>query len=98
LLRILPSPPTHPPVYCSAIISRQDIDDLNILQATMTGMRQAVQGLATRPGALLVDGNRIPTGLEEYAVKAVVGGDAKSVAIAAASVLAKVSWDSWDKL
>jgi hypothetical protein len=56
----------------------------------MTGMRQAVEGLASRPGALLIDGNRIPSGLEGYAVQAVVGGDGKSVAIAAASVLAKV--------
>ena len=68
------------------------IADLNILWATMHAMRQAVLGLARRPGHVLVDGNRLPAGLP-CPGDAVIGGDARSVSIAAASIIAKVTRD-----
>jgi len=71
-----------------------EIDALNILHATMLAMRRAVEGLATLPGRLRVDGNRAPEipcfhGMTET----VVGGDRSCPAIAAASILAKVVRD-----
>lgn len=67
---------------------RSEIDALNILQATMLAMSRAVAGLALTPGRVLVDGNRCPR-LSRPA-EAIVGGDGKIEAIAAASILAKV--------
>lgn len=71
--------------------SVEEIDALNILQATMLAMRRAVQGLRLKPGKVLVDGNRLPA--LEVLSEAVVGGDAKVPAISAASILAKVTRD-----
>ena len=73
-------------------ISPQEIDERNILWATMDGMEQAVAGLAVTPDYVLVDGNRCPPNLAQPA-EAVVKGDANSASIAAASILAKVSRD-----
>ena len=70
------------------------IDRDNILNATMGGMRQAVEGLEIVPNLVLVDGNRCPPGLEIPA-RAVVKGDATSASIGAASILAKVSRDRY---
>ena len=67
---------------------------LNILQATLEGMRRAVAALGHRPSRALIDGNRIPTGLGVDA-EAIVQGDAKVAAISAASILAKVARDRW---
>ena len=72
----------------------QEIDEKNILWATMDGMAQAVAGLNIRPAYVLVDGNRCPPGLDVPA-QAVVKGDANSASIAAASILAKVSRDRY---
>ncbi|MBS0214652.1 MAG: ribonuclease HII [Proteobacteria bacterium] len=73
-------------------VEADEIDRLNILQATLAGMRRAV--LALRPAALLarIDGNKIPTGMP-CAAEALVGGDAIEPAIMAASILAKVARD-----
>ncbi len=68
-----------------------EIDRLNILQATMLAMRRAVACLRPAPTAALVDGNR-PPGLD-CPVRTVVGGDAISLSIAAASIVAKVTRD-----
>jgi ribonuclease HII len=68
-----------------------EIDALNILQATMLAMARAVNGLARRPDMALVDGNREPA--LECRVRCVIGGDAKSLSIAAASIVAKVTRD-----
>ena len=77
---------------CSiAQASVQEIDELNILQATMLAMRRAVLGLRLMPGWVRVDGNRLP--VLPMAAEAVVGGDAKVPAISAASILAKVTRD-----
>ena len=68
-----------------------EIDRLNILQATLLAMSRAVAGLAFQPDLALVDGNRAPA--LRCRVETVVGGDAKSLSIAAASVVAKVTRD-----
>ena len=79
---------------CSiAEASVSEIDQLNILQATMLAMQRAVAGLRVRPGHVLIDGNRLPT--LPMACEAVVGGDALVPAISAASILAKVTRDRW---
>ncbi|MGN0984225.1 MAG: ribonuclease HII [Gemmiger sp.] len=75
-------------------ISPQEIDEKNILWATMDGMAQAVAGLELVPEYVLIDGNRCPPGLEQPA-EAVIKGDATSACIAAASILAKVSRDRY---
>jgi len=77
---------------CSvAEASAQEIDSLNILQATLLAMRRAVQGLRLRPHFVLVDGNRVP--VLDMPAQAIVKGDARVQAIAAASILAKVHRD-----
>lgn len=76
-----------------ASASVQEIDSLNILQATMLAMRRACQGLALQPGQALIDGNRVPQGLA-CAAQAVVQGDALVPAISAASILAKTARDA----
>ena len=79
---------------CSiAQASVEEIDRLNILQATMLAMRRAVEGLRLKPRLVLVDGNRIP--LLDVPAQAIVKGDALVGAISAASILAKVHRDRW---
>jgi ribonuclease HII len=79
---------------CSvAEASVEEIDQLNILQATLLAMRRAVEGLRLKPVKVLVDGNRLPA--LPMLAQAVVGGDAKVAAISAASILAKVTRDRW---
>ena len=79
---------------CSiAEASVEEIERLNILQATMLAMQRAVEGLRLKPGHVLVDGNRLPTlGMTS---EAIVKGDATVPAISAASILAKVTRDRW---
>jgi ribonuclease HII len=69
----------------------EEIDRLNILQATMLAMQRAVQGLRLKPTKVLVDGNRLPA--LDVLAEAIVSGDALVSAISAASILAKVSRD-----
>ncbi|WP_439608827.1 ribonuclease HII [Hydrogenophaga sp.] len=77
---------------CSvALASVEEIDQLNILQATMLAMRRAVQGLRLKPSKVLVDGNRLPP--LDVLAEAIVSGDALVPAISAASILAKVTRD-----
>lgn len=71
----------------------QEIDEINILQATMLAMRRAVMGLRLRPVHVLVDGNRLPT--LDVPADAIVKGDALVESISAASILAKVHRDQW---
>ena len=68
------------------------IDEINILQATYEAMTKAVNSLQVKPGALLIDAVHIPQ-LEEYKQVSIIKGDAKSVSIAAASIVAKVTRD-----
>lgn len=81
--------------YCIASASVEEIDRLNILQASMLAMKRAVEGLRVKPDLALIDGNRLPE--LECSAKYLIKGDAKSAAIAAASVLAKVSRDRYMK-
>ena len=77
---------------CSiAEASVQEIDSLNILQATLLAMRRAVDGLRLKPVKVLVDGNRLP--VLDVRAEAIVQGDALVPAISAASILAKVHRD-----
>jgi ribonuclease HII len=77
---------------CSiAQASVEEIDELNILQATMLAMRRAVEGLRLKPAMVQVDGNRVPP--LNVPAQAIVKGDAKVQAISAASILAKVHRD-----
>ena len=78
---------------CIARASVAEIDAMNILQATLLAMRRAVEGLALQPVFCQIDGNRVPPGLPCPA-EAVVKGDGKIAAIAAASIVAKVQRDS----
>lgn len=79
---------------CSiALATVEEIDRLNILQATMLAMKRAVEGLRLRPHKVLVDGNRLPP--LNILAEAIVKGDALVPAISAASILAKVYRDRW---
>ncbi|MBM3648933.1 MAG: ribonuclease HII [Alphaproteobacteria bacterium] len=78
--------------FAVAEASVEEIDRLNILQATFLAMRRALAALAEPPDLVLVDGNRLPPGLGCRA-EAIVGGDAQSYSIAAASIFAKVTRD-----
>ncbi|MBA3057656.1 MAG: ribonuclease HII [Gammaproteobacteria bacterium] len=78
---------------CIAQASVEEIEQLNILQATLLAMRRAVEGLRLKPALVLVDGNRIP--LLTVRAQAIVKGDALVAAISAASILAKVHRDRW---
>lgn len=83
---------SHPDVlFGLGIVEAPEIDRINILQATFKAMHQAVQGLTQSPEVILVDGNCTP--VWPYISQAIVGGDALSQSIAAASVLAKVTRD-----
>jgi len=73
--------------------SVEEIDRLNVLRANDLAMARAVAALPSAPASVLVDGNRIPPGLEQPA-RAVTKGDALSLSIAAASIVAKVTRDA----
>jgi ribonuclease HII len=77
--------------FCVARASVAEIDDINILQASLLAMKRAVEGLAVQPEHVLVDGNRLPRW--HYNAEPVVKGDSRVAAIAAASILAKVVRD-----
>ncbi|WP_442908975.1 ribonuclease HII [Halopseudomonas sp.] len=77
--------------WCIARAEVEEIDALNILQATMLAMQRAVAGLAIQPDLVLVDGNRCP--VLPMRSEPVIKGDGRVPAIAAASILAKVARD-----
>ncbi len=79
--------------YSIATASVEEIDSLNILNATMLAMKRAYEGLSVKPAGALIDGNKAP-GLD-IPEMTVVSGDANSASIAAASILAKVSRDRY---
>lgn len=78
--------------WCVAAASVAEIDELNILQATLLAMQRAVAGLAIAPVEVLIDGNRCPH--LAIPARAIVGGDATVAAISAASILAKTVRDA----
>jgi len=79
--------------FCVATASVEEIDQLNILQATLLAMQRAVKGLRLNPSKVLVDGNRLP--VLDIRAEAIVKGDSKVPSISAASILAKVERDRW---
>lgn len=79
--------------FSIAEASVEEIDRINILNATLLAMKRAVQGLRLRPSKVLVDGNRLP--VIDILAEAIVKGDSKVQAISAASILAKVHRDRW---
>jgi ribonuclease HII len=79
--------------FCVATASVHEIDQLNILQATLLAMQRAVKGLRLKPIKVLVDGNRLP--VLDIRAEAIVKGDSKVASISAASILAKVERDRW---
>jgi ribonuclease HII len=77
--------------YSVSIIDHDVIDEVNILNATLLAMKQAVESLKSKPDVVLVDGNRIFQ--SDIRVIPIIKGDAKSFSIAAASIIAKVTRD-----
>ena len=82
----------HALAWHVVFVEPDEIDRLNILQATLEGMRRAIAALRPLPDLVRIDGNRAPKGLDCMA-ETLVGGDAIEPAIMAASILAKVSRD-----
>lgn len=81
--------------YSVCMVDAKTIDEINILQATFKAMREAVEGLSVKADIALIDGNQKPgLSIEQ---RTIVKGDAKSISIAAASILAKVSRDRYMK-
>lgn len=78
--------------YCVAYGTLEEIEEFNILEATFLAMNRAIEGLKIKSDFALIDGNRAPKGIK-IPSETVVKGDAKSMSVAAASVLAKVSRD-----
>jgi len=81
----------HAVAYAVALATIDEIDEINILHATMLSMRRCVQGLSVTPDKVLVDGNRIPD--LTIPAEACIGGDDRIQQIAAASIVAKVVRD-----
>lgn len=80
--------------YSVVMVSPREIDDVNILNASLNGMKRAVENLSVVPDLAIVDGNKVPKDMK-CKTECLVKGDAKSMSIAAASILAKVSRDRY---
>ena len=78
--------------FCVAHSSVEEIDQINILQAALLSMKRAVLGLRIKPDFVLIDGNKNPEGLESN-FETIIKGDSKSLSIAAASIVAKITRD-----
>lgn len=78
--------------YSVAYGTLEEIETVNILEATYLAMNRAIEGLNIKPDFALIDGNRVPRGIK-IPCETVVKGDSKSMSVAAASVLAKVTRD-----
>ena len=76
--------------------SAEEIDEMNILQASFLAMKRAIENLTVMPSEVWVDGNQLPKKPKwSYPSTAITGGDAKVLEIAAASIIAKVTRDRW---
>ena len=78
--------------FCVAHSSVEEIDQINILQATLLSMKRAILGLRIKPDFVLIDGNKNPEGLASN-FETIIKGDSKSLSIAAASIVAKITRD-----
>ena len=76
--------------FCVAHSSVEEIDQINILQAALLSMKRAILGLRIKPDFVLIDGNKNPEGLE-INFETIIKGDSKSLSIAAASIVAKIT-------
>ena len=81
-------------IWAIAKASKNEIDKINILQASLLAMKRAINQLKKKPLQVLIDGNKIPS-MNNYKIKAVIKGDAKIPAISAASIIAKVARDKF---
>jgi ribonuclease HII len=81
-------------LYVPFEVSAEEIDTINILNASITGMQRAVRRLSTKPEFLLIDGNKFKP-FDDYKYQCIVKGDGKFASIAAASVLAKTYRDEY---
>ena len=72
--------------------SKNEIDKINILQASLLAMKRAIKKLKKKPSHILIDGNKIPK-ISNYKIKAIIKGDQKIPCISAASIIAKVTRD-----
>jgi ribonuclease HII len=90
-LRLFSEIENHAIAFGIGRASVSEIDELNILNASLLAMKRSVEALGIKPDHVLVDGNKLPTW--EYSAEAVVGGDALIPSISAASILAKVTRD-----
>lgn len=79
--------------YSIGIVSHIEIDEINILQASLKAMKIAVDNLKIKPHLILIDGNKSFSNDNEIDIKTIVKGDSKSFAIASASIIAKVTRD-----
>jgi ribonuclease HII len=82
----------HALAYSICVVEAEEIDRLNILRASLTGMSRALRALPVAPALALIDGNRLPDDLPCRG-RAIVGGDASEPSISAASILAKTERD-----
>ncbi len=82
--------------YSAAFSDEEEIEKLNILNATHLAMQRAVEGLSVKPDIALIDGNTVPRDLK-IPTRTIVGGDALSMSIACASIVAKVTRDRYMK-
>ena len=80
--------------WAIAKASKNEIEKINILQASLLAMKRAIKKLKKKPSQILVDGNKTPK-MENYKMKAVIKGDSKIPAISAASIIAKVARDNF---
>ncbi len=80
--------------YSIGIATEKEIDEINILNATFLAMHRAVEGLKIKPDYALIDGNQYPK-IPFVAEETIIKGDAKSMSVAAASIIAKVSRDRY---
>ena len=78
--------------YSVAYGTLEEIETVNILEATYLAMNRAIEGLTVKPDFALIDGNRVPRGIK-IPCETIVKGDSKSMSVASASVLAKVTRD-----
>ena len=84
---------SHALDYCISFVDNKRIDGINILNATFEAMNNSIKSMKTKPGHLLIDGDRFRGAYLPYST--IIGGDAKSISIAAASILAKVTRDKY---
>ncbi len=79
-------------IWCIQFVDSNVIDEINVLQATFLAMTRAIEGLATMPERVMIDGIQVPPGLKMPG-EAIIKGDAKETCISAASILAKCARD-----